>query len=308
MKQEQGPWGELYEFFEASLDHSEVRFHEPLGEKTTYRSGGVCNIYIEVGTENDLQVIASRILDLDIPVAVLGNGSNLLVSDNGFNGLILRLGREFKSLSIEGETVVAGAAATLPVVARKTVAAGLTGFEWAVGVPGSMGGAVRMNAGGHGSDMSRSVSRVEGIGLDTGDYFSLSLDQLRFSYRNSSISSSQAITKIVLELKEGNTNESERELSEIVRWRVENQPGGQNAGSVFTNPADESAGRLIDAAGCKGLRIGTAYVSEKHANFIQVDHGGNSEDVAALIEEVRNQVFEKFGIELDCENHFLGFG
>ena len=308
MKQEQRPWGELYEFFEASLDRSEVRLHEPLGEKTTYRSGGVCNIYIEVGTGNDLQVIAKSIHDLDIPVAVLGNGSNLLVSDNGFSGLILRLGREFKSLSIEGETVVAGAAAILPVVARKTVAAGLTGFEWAVGVPGSMGGAVRMNAGGHGSDMSRSVSRVEGIDLDTGDYFSLSLDQLRFSYRNSSISSSQAITKVVLELKEGNTNESERELSEIVRWRVENQPGGQNAGSVFTNPEDESAGRLIDAAGCKGLRIGTAYVSEKHANFIQVDHGGNSEDVAALIEEVRNQVFEKFGIEMDCENHFLGFG
>ena len=308
MRQEQRPWGELYEFFEASLDRSEVRLHEPLGEKTTYRSGGVCNIYIEVGIENDLQVIANSIHDLDIPVAVLGNGSNLLVSDNGFSGLILRLGREFKSLSIEGETVVAGAAAILPVVARKTVAAGLTGFEWAVGVPGSMGGAVRMNAGGHGSDMSRSVSRVEGIDLDTGDYFSLSLDHLRFSYRNSSISSSQAITKIVLELKEGNTNESERELSEIVRWRVENQPGGQNAGSVFTNPEDESAGRLIDAAGCKGLRIGTAYVSEKHANFIQVDHGGNSEDVAALIEEVRNQVFEKFGIELECENHFLGFG
>ena len=308
MKHEEGLWGELYEFFEASLDRSEVRLHEPLGEKTTYRSGGVCNIYIEVGTENDLQVIANRVLDLNIPIAVLGNGSNLLVSDNGFSGLILRLGPEFKSLSIEGKTVFAGAAAILPVVARRTVAAGLTGFEWAVGVPGSMGGAVRMNAGGHGSDMSKSVSRVEGIGLDTGDHFSLPLDKLRFSYRDSSISSSQAITKIVLELKEGNTNESERELSEIVRWRVENQPGGQNAGSVFTNPENESAGRLIDAAGCKGLRIGTAYVSEKHANFIQVDHGGNSEDVAALIEEIRNQVFEKFGIELNCENHLLGFG
>ncbi|MBN39978.1 MAG: UDP-N-acetylenolpyruvoylglucosamine reductase [Acidimicrobiaceae bacterium] len=307
MRQEQRPWVELYEFFEASLDRSEVRLHESLGEKTTYRSGGACNIYIEVGTENDLQVIANRIIDLDVPVAVLGNGSNLLVSDKGFSGLILRLGKEFKSLSIEGETVVAGAAAILPVVARKTVAAGLTGFEWAVGVPGSMGGAVRMNAGGHGSDMSKSVSKVEGIGLDTGDHFSLSLDQLRFSYRNSSITNIQAITKVVLELKEGNTNESERELSEIVRWRVENQPGGQNAGSVFTNPENESAGRLIDAAGCKGLRIGTAYVSDKHANFIQVDHGGSSEDVAALIEEVRNQVFEKFGIELDCENHFLGF-
>ena len=285
MKHEQRLWGELYEFFDASLDRSEIRLHEPLGEKTTYRSGGVCNIYIEVGTENDLQVIANRVLDLNIPIAVLGNGSNLLVSDNGFSGLILRLGPEFKSLSIEGKTVFAGAAAILPVVARRTVAAGLTGFEWAVGVPGSMGGAVRMNAGGHGSDMSRSVSRVEGIGLDTGDYFSLSLDQLRFSYRNSSITSSQAITKVVLELEEGNTDESERELSEIVRWRVENQPGGQNAGSVFTNPENESAGRLIDAAGCKGLRIGTAYVSEKNANFIQVDHGGIQRTLLLLLKK-----------------------
>ncbi|MBF82522.1 MAG: UDP-N-acetylenolpyruvoylglucosamine reductase [Actinobacteria bacterium] len=307
MKQEHLPWGELCEFFEASLDRSEVRRLEPLGEKTTYRSGGACSVFIEVGIENDLQVISNRILGLDIPVAVLGNGSNLLVSDNGFSGLILRLGREFKSMSIEGETVIAGAAAILPVVARKTVAAGLTGFEWAVGVPGSMGGAVRMNAGGHGSDMSKSVRKVEGIDLETGDYFSLSIDQLRFSYRKSSISSSQVITKVDLGLKEGNTSESEMELSEIVRWRVENQPGGQNAGSVFTNPQNESAGRLIEAAGCKGLRIGTAYVSEKHANFIQVDHGGKSEDVAALIQEVRSRVLKKFGIELDSENHFLGF-
>ena len=154
MTQEQLPWGELCEFFETSLDGSEVRRLEPLGEKTTYRSGGACDIFIEVGSENDLQVIANRILGLDIPVAVLGNGSNLLVSDTGFTGLVLRLGPEFKSLLIEKEIVIAGAAAILPVVARKTVAAGLTGFEWAVGVPGSMGGAVRMNAGGHGSDES----------------------------------------------------------------------------------------------------------------------------------------------------------
>ena len=307
MTQEQLPWGELCEFFETSLDGSEVRRLEPLGEKTTYRSGGACDIFIEVGSENDLQVIANRILGLDIPVAVLGNGSNLLVSDTGFTGLVLRLGPEFKSLLIEKEIVIAGAAAILPVVARKTVAAGLTGFEWAVGVPGSMGGAVRMNAGGHGSDMSKSVLRVEGVDLETGEHFTLSLDQLRFSYRNSSISRSQVITKVVLDLKEGNTSESEIELSEIVRWRVENQPGGQNAGSVFTNPENESAGRLIEAAGCKGLRIGTACVSQKHANFIQVDHGGKSEDVAALIQEVRSQVLKKFGIELDSENHFLGF-
>ncbi len=300
-------WDELYEFFVESLEQSEVKLHEPLGEKTTYRSGGGCSVFVEVGNVNDLNAVADRIKNTDIPIAVLGNGSNLLISDSGFNGLVLYLGDGFKSLSIDGEKVFAGAAAILPVVARRTVAAGLTGFEWAVGVPGSMGGAVRMNAGGHGSDMSKSVSRVEGIDLASGEPFAFSLRQLNFSYRESSITSTQAVTKVVLNLAKGNIEKSEEEISDIVRWRVENQPGGQNAGSVFTNPKGDSAGRLIEAAGCKGLRIGTAYVSEKHANFIQVDRGGKSQDVISLTEEVRNRVLEEFGIELDSENHFLGF-
>ncbi len=300
-------WDELRLFFSDSLENSEIKLNEPLGEKTTYRSGGGCSIFIQVGTVRDLNIIAGRIRGLEIPLAVLGNGSNLLISDAGFSGLILRLGEEFKSFSVEGERIVTGGAAILPVVARKSVAAGLTGFEWAVGVPGSMGGAVRMNAGGHGSDMSKSVQRVDGIDLASGDHFTLSTDQLNFSYRNSSITRSQIITGVTLELMRGDIEESEQQISEIVRWRVENQPGGQNAGSVFTNPEKDSAGRLIEAAGCKGLRIGTAHVSEKHANFIQVDHGGKSEDVAALIEEVRVRVFEKFGVELQSENHFIGF-
>ena len=300
-------WDELREFFSTSLEQSVVKRHEVLGEKTTYRSGGECSIYASVETIDDLNVIAQRIRGLNIPVAILGNGSNLLVSDSGFEGLVLHLGDGFKSVSFEDEMVFAGAGANLPIVARKSVAAGLTGFEWGVGVPGSIGGAVRMNAGGHGSDMSKSVRRVQGVDLLTGEIFSLGLDDLNFSYRNSSISINQVITEVVLELKKGNIEESEAEISEIVRWRIENQPGGQNAGSVFTNPEMDSAGRLIEEAGCKGLRIGTAYVSEKHANFIQVEHDGKSEDVIALIEEVRHRVFERFGIELNPENHFIGF-
>ena len=301
-------WDELSEFFTESLVSSVVERDAELGGKTTYRSGGECSVFIEVGSPSDLHVIASRTKGLQYPVVVLGNGSNLLVSDFGFDGLILQLGSGFSSLTIEGEVVVAGGAANLPIVARKSVTAGLTGFEWAVGVPGSIGGAVRMNAGGHGSDMSKCVKKVEGVNLNSAELFSFELSELDFSYRNSSITKDHVITEVVLELEKGETGKSERELSEIVRWRIENQPGGQNAGSVFTNPKNDSAGRLIEAAGCKGLRVGTASVSTKHANFIQVDQGGSSEDVMALMDEVRSRVLAEFGIQLTPENHFLGFG
>ncbi|MBG02329.1 MAG: UDP-N-acetylenolpyruvoylglucosamine reductase [Acidimicrobiaceae bacterium] len=301
-------WDQFSEVVGASLTSSVIKRDVGLGEKTTYRSGGKCRAFIRIETVADLRIIAQKLKDFPYPVAVIGNGSNLLISDSGFDGLVLRLGDEFSSIMISGETVVVGGSANLPVVARKSVAAGLTGFEWAVGVPGTMGGAIRMNAGGHGSDMSKSVERVEGVNLKTGEWFSLSLEELDFSYRESSITADHVISEVVIRLDKGQKEESEKELSEIVRWRIENQPGGQNAGSVFTNPINDSAGRLIEAAGCKGIRIGSASVSEKHANFIQVDQGGSSEDVRQLMEKVKSCVYEEFGIELIPENHFLGFG
>jgi len=301
------PWDELSQFFAKSLVSSVIERSFKLGEKTTYRSGGVCSLFIEAETTTDLHVIADKARDLEFPVVSIGNGSNLLVSDSGFDGLVLKLGSSFSSLIIKEEVLVVGGAAPLPIVARKSVAAGLTGFEWAVGVPGLMGGAVRMNAGGHGSDMSKCVTKVKGVHLKSGDLFSWKLNELDFSYRDSAISEDHVVTEVTLELLKGDIEKSEKELSEIVRWRIDNQPGGQNAGSVFTNPTNDSAGRLIDAAGCKGLRVGTAHVSKKHANFIQVDYGGSSEDVMALIAEVRSRVQREFGIELIPENHFLGF-
>jgi UDP-N-acetylmuramate dehydrogenase len=264
-------------------------------------------LYIEVGSANDLRAIAEQTKGHQYPITALGKGSNLLVADSGFDGLVLRLGVSFASIAIEKNGVIAGAASNLPVVARKTVASGLTGFEWAVGVPGSIGGAVRMNAGGHGSDMSMSVERVEVVNLSSGEQYSYNRNELKFGYRESSISDEELVSEVVLNLEIGDVEESEIQLSEIVRWRIENQPGGQNAGSVFTNPSGDSAGRLIDAAGCKGLRIGSAHVSEKHANFIQVDTGGSSGDVLALIKEIQNRVIVHFGVELTPENHFLGF-
>jgi len=208
---------------------------------------------------------------------------------------------------VDGTVVRAGAAASLPVTARRTAAAGLTGFEWAVGVPGSIGGAVRMNAGGHGSDMAASLVRVRVVDLAAGEDGVVNASDLALGYRTSSVRPSQVVVWAELRLAVGDPATSQAEITEIVRWRREHQPGGANAGSVFTNPPDDSAGRLIDAAGCKGLRIGSAEVSPKHANFIQADEGGSADDVWALMREVRARVLAHSGIDLHAETRTVGF-
>ena len=181
------------------------------------------------------------------------------------------------------------------------------GFEWAVGVPGTIGGAVKMNAGGHGSDMKASVESVEVFDIKTSDTKTLKPNDLLFGYRQSSISKGQLVTKAVLKLSEGNPKESSEIIRDIVRWRLENQPGGQNAGSVFTNPKEKSAGKLIEDSGCKGMRVGSAEVSTKHANFIQVDPGGKAQDVRQLMELISESVYSNFGVVLTAETEMLGF-
>jgi UDP-N-acetylmuramate dehydrogenase len=255
----------------------------------------------------DLGFLAEIVVETGVDVLVVGNGSNLLVADAGFTGLAVRLGDDLGAVTIGGTTVTAGAAALLPVVARKTVKAGLTGFEWAVGVPGSIGGAVRMNAGGHGSEMANSLRGVRVLDLRTGEDGEVPTADLDLGYRHSSITDSQVVVSATLELAEGDIAAGEAELSEIVRWRRDNQPGGQNAGSVFTNPPGDSAGRLIDAAGCKGLRLGTAEVSDKHANFIQSDRDGSADDVRALMIRVQELVEAATGVRLHPETVLIGF-
>jgi UDP-N-acetylmuramate dehydrogenase len=195
----------------------------------------------------------------------------------------------------------------LPALARRTAAAGLTGFEWAVGVPGSVGGGVRMNAGGHGSDMAASLASADVVDLADGSTSTRSVVDLDLGYRSSSVATSQVVVRARLELREGDAAAAKAEIDGIVRWRREHQPGGQNAGSVFTNPAGDSAGRLVDAAGGRGRRLASAQVSEKHANFIQADDGGRAADVVALIRDVRRLVHEHAGVLLQPELRLVGF-
>jgi UDP-N-acetylmuramate dehydrogenase len=257
----------------------------------------------------DLEVVHRAVRTSQCRTLVIGKGSNLLVSDRGFHGVAVTLAGDFEEIAIDADRalVTAGATALLPVVARKTASAGLTGFEWAVGVPGSIGGAVRMNAGGHGSDMAASVVKASIFDLRSGGPDEWDLQRLNFAYRQSDVQAHQLVLFAQLQLAAGDVEVSNREISEIVRWRRENQPGGQNAGSVFTNPPGDSAGRIIDDLGLKGFRIGSAEVSAKHANFIQADPGGSADDVFALIRELRLQVAAAVGVELEVENRLIGF-
>ena len=284
-----------------------VRADVALGPLTTYRVGGPAARFVLVEGDDDLRRVAAAVAASGIEVLVVGKGSNLLVADRGFPGLALQLGPAFAEVTVTGTTVRAGGAASLPVVARRTAAAGLTGFEWAVGVPGSVGGAVRMNAGGHGSDVAASLARVRVVDLAGGEDGEVETTDLHLAYRSSALVASQVVVWAELALAPGSVDAAEAEIAEIVRWRRANQPGGQNAGSVFTNPPGDSAGRLIDAAGCKGLRVGTAEVSPKHANFIQADDGGSADDVWQLMGEVRRRVHAHAGVVLHPETRLVGF-
>jgi UDP-N-acetylmuramate dehydrogenase len=280
----------------------------PIGPMTTYRVGGAAALFVELTDAAAVAAVKDAVTATEIAVLVVGKGSNLLVADRGFDGLALILGGTYAEIELlEGDRVRAGGAVSLPVLARRTAAASLTGFEWAVGVPGSVGGAVRMNAGGHGSDMSHCLTHYVFADLRGGPDGEANVDALQYSYRHSSIEAHQVVLLAELQLAPGDRATSEAEIAEIVRWRREHQPGGQNAGSVFTNPEGDSAGRLIEAAGLKGHRRGSAYVSPKHANFFQADEGGSADDVRGLIEEVQQRVEQETGTRLVPELRMVGW-
>lgn len=300
----------------------------PLGPLTTYGVGGPAALFVEVEGPEDLEAVrrawrASAGTSTDAPpppVFVIGRGSNLLVADEGFDGLVLHLGAGFSGVDLppakgeehaappEGQAIVrAGAAVALPVLARRVADAGWHGLSWAVGVPGSVGGAVRMNAGGHGSDMASCLVRYSWVDLAGAAGGTDGVERLDYAYRSSAVAPSHVVVAAELSVTPGSAAAEQAAVSDIVKWRREHQPGGSNAGSVFTNPEGDSAGRLIEAAGLKGFRLGSAHVSDKHANFIQADKGGRAGDVRALMRHVRQVVAAESGVELRAEVRLLGF-
>ncbi|MCB0955746.1 MAG: UDP-N-acetylmuramate dehydrogenase, partial [Ilumatobacter sp.] len=263
----------------------------PLAPFTTYRVGGPAAVLAEPRTVEELLAVGQAARATGLPVLLVGRGSNLLVADEGFPGIAVSLAHcdgAADRIEVDGTTVTVGAAVALPVLARRTVAAGLTGLEWAVGVPGSVGGAVRMNAGGHGSDVAATLAAADVVDLRDGRRASVPAVRLGLRFRASDLADEQVVVAATFLLQPGTVAEGEAQLAEIVRWRREHQPGGQNAGSVFVNPipGELAAGQLVDRLGLRGFRIGTAHVSEKHANFIQSTDGGTAADVRAVIEHV----------------------
>jgi UDP-N-acetylmuramate dehydrogenase len=289
-------------------------------------------LFVEVASIDDLRRVAAAKAATGLPVLAIGRGSNLLVADTGFPGIAVSLAEFANGITVapadaDGRVVVtAGGGVALPVLARRTAAASVTGFEWAVGVPGSVGGAVRMNAGGHGSDMAATLIDVDVFDLDGVLDAGVDLDppaadvappgtrrlaasDLGLRFRGSDLTDDQLIVEVRLDLRRGDRDTSERQIAEIVRWRREHQPGGQNCGSVFVNPVpgEVTAGGLIDSLGLRGLRIGTASVSEKHANFIQASEGGSATDVRAVMETVRDRVAAATGFVMRSEVRLVGF-
>lgn len=288
----------------------------PLGQHTTYRVGGSSAGRLAVSSMEELERLGALMVTLERPPAllVLGRGSNMLVSDEGFDGLALELQGVFSDVTLEeGSQVVLGGGVALPQAARQLAGENLLGFEWAVGIPGSIGGAVVMNAGGHGSEMAQHLISVEllelnGQGSPQPSYWR-EVAALGLAYRHSNLPPSAVVLRARLQLERGDGEQGRRLISEIVSWRREHQPGGRNAGSVFVNPPQgPKAAELIEGAGLKGRVVGGAYVSEKHANFIQGSPDALARDVYALICEVRESVAQRYGVELKTEIRMVGFG
>ncbi len=291
----------------------------PFADLSTYRIGGPVAVLARVPSVDALTIVAAATRRHRPRLLVIGRGSNLLMSDAGFSGLVVLLEGDFESVSlpdreshgdVNGPAVRAGGAVPLPVLARRTAAAGLTGLEFYVGIPGSVGGAVRMNAGGHGRETVEVLRRVWVLDLLGGGEPDASVErsaaELDLGYRRSNLRASDVVCAAEFTVTADDAAACEARVADIVRWRREHQPGGQNAGSVFRNPPGDSAGRLIDATGLKGLRVGGAVVSEKHANFFQADPGATARDVRELVAEVRRRVAQATGVELVPELHIFG--
>ncbi len=280
----------------------------PLAPLTTYRFGGPARYFLEAHHEEQVLEAAAALAAEPVPVLVLGRGSDLVVSPQGFPGLVIRPGAGLAGVAVGGDGLVAaGAGASQPGVARRCAAAGRGGLEFMVGIPGSVGGAVRMNAGGHGSDTAAWLVSARVVDLQRRSVAERPAAALGLAYRHSALADTDMVVAATLHTLARPRREGEAMMREIVRWRRQNQPGGtRNAGSVFKNPPGDAAGRLIDQAGLKGLRVGGVAVSEKHANFFVADDRASAQDLYDLVGLVRQRVLEQAGVALEPEVRFVG--
>ena len=299
------PVAEAYARLRADLA-GPVRRDEPMSRHTTYHIGGPTALLVECATVADLAAATTILADEGVEWRILGKGSNVLVSDDGYNGAVLTLGRDFKRHSLEGDRLRSGAGVIFAAIVRDAFSEGRTGLEFGVGIPGTVGGALAMNAGSReewiGSIVESVTLFVPGEGL-----MAVRGPEVAWGYRSSGLQTRGIIVEGAFRLMEGDADHIRRTMEASLRRRKRTQPLSMpSAGSVFVNPEGDSAGRLIESAGLKGTRIGGAVVSDLHANFIVNAGGATAADVISLVRLVRDTVKEAYGVELTPEVRFLG--
>jgi UDP-N-acetylmuramate dehydrogenase len=278
--------------------------NQPLGEFTWFRVGGPAQVFFMPEDENDLAYML-RNLPPDIPVTVIGAGSNLIVRDGGVQGVVIRLGRGFNAVTVDGERVTAGSAMLDAMVAREAQKAGLAGLAFLSGIPGTIGGALRMNGGAYGGETKDIL--IEARGVDrAGTLRSFSNADMGFSYRHCGVPEDVIFTSATFQGRAGNAEEIAAAMAEIKKKREASQPRNRTGGSTFKNPPGQSAWRLVDEAGCRGMKVGQVQVSPLHSNFLISLDGCTASDIETLGETVRARVKEKSGVDLEWEIKRIG--
>lgn len=283
----------------------ELRPNAPIDRFTTIRVGGTADWLAEPGSFRAVSAVLAWARDADVPVAVVGKGSNLLVDDEGFRGLVIRLRGRLEAISVrDGQRLWCGGGASLPRAVLRAASAGLTGLEFGASIPGTAGGAVAMNAGAYHGELK---DVLEWAVICTADgRRTATLDDLAFAYRASAVRAHEVVAAVSFQLRPGDPEAIRATLSEFRTHRRSTQPQGvRTFGSVFTNPPGQSAGRLLEDAGCKGLAVGGARFSPVHANFIEASPGCSSNDVIALMRDGRRRVRDAGGPVLDAEVRYL---
>jgi UDP-N-acetylenolpyruvoylglucosamine reductase len=289
---------------------SAVKRGHPLERLATVRTGGVAEFFARAGSEEDLAQLLAWAADSALAVNVVGSGSNLLIADEGVAGLVIKLDGALARIEVEGRRIVCGGGARLPAVAAAAARAGLSGIEFGVNIPGTVGGAVRMNANAYGGELARVLEWVDVTGPAGTER--RTPDQLGFAYRRSSLKPGEVVARASFSLQPAPSEEVKATLADMRARRKAAQPSGiKTFGSTFKNPPDpraegRTAGQLLDAAGCRGLRIGGAGFSAKHANFVENHGEASTADVVAVMAEGRRRVQEQFGVTLEPEVQVLG--
>jgi len=283
-----------------------IRSAMPLAELTSFRIGGPADLFVAVEEETELMHAKAAAYRAGVQCFCLGAGTNLLVSDRGMRGLVVRLGDGFGKIKIDGTKVVAGAAAAFGTLVQVAIDRSLEGLEFGEGIPGTVGGGLVMNAGAFGGEIAKVVTLVHGV-TEAGEAIALTRDEVKFAYRRTELPAHFVITRVDFELARGDRAQLMARVSELKARRASRQPRGvPNAGSIFKNPPGNFAGKLLEGAGLKGTRLGGAAFSDQHANFIVNLGGAQAAEVRALIDMARNKVKEQSGVWLEPEVRLVG--